>query len=158
MTVEIRTAVAADESPCFELLATLAGTTGTARPGEEEPIRETFRALLDASRGEILVADEGGVLLGMASVSYNVAMRYGGEYCQLEELIVDPAARGKNLGARLVQTTVDRARARGCPEYGLYLLASTEHNLEFYQKFGFEKVGSELRQRLDCVAISAARG
>lgn len=149
MTVEIRTAVAADESRCIELLAALAGTTGTDRPSTQPPIRTTFRALLDGSRGEILVADEDGELLGMASVSYNVAMRYGGEYCQLEELIVDPAARGKNVGARLVQTTVDRARARGCPEYGLYLVESTEHNLAFYQKFGFEKVGSELRQRLD---------
>jgi len=149
LSVDIRPARAEDEARCLELLAVLAGTTGSAHEREQEPIAAAFRSLLDGSRGEILVADEAGHLLGMASVSYNVAMRYGGEYCQLEELIVMPEARGKNVGALLVQTTVDRARARGCPEYGLYLVASTEHNLAFYQKFGFEKVGSELRQRLD---------
>ena len=149
MALEIRPALAADEERCMELLVALAGTTGAKRPRADGPMRATFRSLLDSLRGEILVADEDGVLLGMASVSYNLAMRYGGEYCQLEELIVDPEARGKNVGARLVQTSVVRAKARGCPEYGLYLMASTEHNLVFYQKFGFEKIGSELRQRLD---------
>ena len=99
-------------------------------------------------RGEVHIAEEDGVVLGLAAVSYNLAMRYGGDYCQLEELIVDPAARGKNAGGLLVQATVDRARERDCAEYGLYLVESTEHNLPFYEKYGFEKVGSELRQSL----------
>jgi GNAT superfamily N-acetyltransferase len=71
-----------------------------------------------------------------------------GEYAQLEELIVDPAARGKNVGGLLVETAVERARTRGCPEFGLYLLEATEHNRPFYEKVGFEHVGSEMRQRL----------
>jgi len=95
------------------------------------------------------VAEAAGVVLGMASVSYRPAMRYGGEYCQLEELIVDPTARGKNVGGLLVQATLDQARQRGCAEYGLYLVASTEGNAAFYAKYGFEKVGSELRQALN---------
>ena len=37
-------------------------------------------------------------ILGMASISFNLALRYNGEYCQLEELIVDQNARGKNVG------------------------------------------------------------
>lgn len=129
----------------MELLDALRGATGgklDPQPGE------AFDRLLSAERGEVLVAVEDGIVLGMASVSYNLAMRYGGEYCQLEELIVDPSARGKNLGGLLVTATVERARSRGCAEYGLYLVASTEHNLPFYEKYGFEKVGSELRQRL----------
>jgi hypothetical protein len=32
------------------------------------------------------------------TVSYNLAIRYAGEYAQLEELIIDPAACGKNIG------------------------------------------------------------
>ena len=100
-------------------------------------------------RGQIIVAVEDGVVLGMATVSFNLALRYRGEYCQLEELIVSEAARGRSLGGRLVQATVDAARARGCAEMGLYLLPSTEHNRPFYAKYGFEGVGSEMRQRLD---------
>jgi GNAT superfamily N-acetyltransferase len=109
---------------------------------------EVFTALLDGARGEVIVAEEDGRVLGFASVSYNLAMRYGGEYCQLEELIVDPEARGEHVGAKLVETTLERARARGCGEYGLYLVEATEGNWPFYEKFGFERVGTELRQVL----------
>ena len=108
----------------------------------------TFDALLGRERGEIHVADEDGTLLGMATVSYNLAMRYRGEYCQLEELIVDPEARGKNVGGLLVQASLDRAKQRGCAEYGLYLVATTERNQPFYEKYGLVRVGSEMRMDL----------
>ena len=123
----------------------LSAATGGSRSGA---FASAFEALVEGARGQILVAEENGGLLGMASISYNLALRYGGEYCQLEELIVDPAARGKNIGALLVEATLSQARARGCAEYGLYLVASTEGNQAFYEKFGFQKVGSEMRQAL----------
>jgi ribosomal protein S18 acetylase RimI-like enzyme len=82
-------------------------------------------------------------------VSYNLAIRYGGEYCELEELIVDEAARGLNLGRILVQRTIDDARRRGCAEMGLYLVPSTEGNRGFYEKLGFEVLGTEMRQTFE---------
>ena len=142
MTIGIRTATNSDQARCLELIEQLTGGTRVAGWAA------TFEALLDARRGEVLVADEAGTLLGVATVSYNLAIRYAGEYAQLEELIVDPAARGKNVGGLLVGTAVERARTRGCAEFGLYLLESTEHNRPFYEKYGFEYVGSEMRQRL----------
>jgi glucosamine-phosphate N-acetyltransferase len=142
MTIAIRVATETDEARCFEMIETLTGQTRASGWSA------TFRELLGAGRGEVLVADEGGTLLGIATVSYNLAIRYAGEYAQLEELIVEPAARGKNVGGLLVQTAVDRARTRGCAEFGLYLLESTEHNRPFYEKYGFKYIGSEMRQRL----------
>ena len=108
-----------------------------------------FDNLLDQTRGQVLVAEEDGRQLGLASLSFNLAMRYGGEYCQLEELVVDPDARGKNIGGLLMTESVRLAKQRGCPDFGLYLVESTEHNRAFYEKYGFIYVGSELRQRLD---------
>ena len=146
MSVTVRTATAADQPRCMALLGMLGEATGGSyHPGAPR----AFDSLLDEARGQVLVADEDGTLLGMATVSYNVAMRYGGEYCQLEELIVDPEARGKNVGGLLVEATVRVAKQRGCAEYGLYLVATTESNRPFYEKYGFEVVGSEMRQRLD---------
>lgn len=149
MSITIRDASAQDAAACMGLLDALAAATGNHQDAAAaDRRRATFDSLLDHARGKVLVADEDGTLLGMASISFNVAMRYGGEYCQLEELIVDPAARGKNVGGLLVQATVDQARARGCAEYGLYLVASTTHNQPFYEKYGFEVVGAEMRQSL----------
>jgi len=42
----------------------------------------------------------------MASISFNLALRYNGEYCQLEELVVDPDARGQNVGGLLLEETI----------------------------------------------------
>ena len=109
---------------------------------------EAFSELLNGQRGAILVAEEDGVILGTVTISYNLAIRYSGEYCQLEELIVDGTARGKNAGGLLVQAAIDSAKARGCAEMGLYLIETTEGNRPFYEKYGFEYVGSEMRQRL----------
>ncbi|MDA1075287.1 MAG: GNAT family N-acetyltransferase [Proteobacteria bacterium] len=145
MTINIRNAGSEDKAACVGLLKALSGATGS---NITLTINDVFERLLDKNRGEILVAEEAGVLLGMATVSYNLALRYGGEYCQLEELIVSERARGKNLGGLLVQRTVDTARARGCAEYGLYLVESTEHNRGFYEKYGFIAVGTEMRQKL----------
>jgi GNAT superfamily N-acetyltransferase len=142
MTVEVRVAGEMDEERCLEMIETL---TGDARA---DGWASTFQALLGGERGEVLVAHEDGDLLGVATVSYNLAIRYAGEYAVLEELIVEPSARGRNVGGLLVENTVERARRRGCSEFGLYLMESTEHNRPFYEKYGFEFVGSEMRQRL----------
>lgn len=158
MTVEIRGAESADYNGCIKLLIQLQAATQDEQGVEKEEGSarfsiDVFEQLLTGERGRILVAEEidaggGKQLLGMATVSYNLALRYNGEYCQLEELIVDPNARGKNVGGLLVTRTVEEARARGCQEFGLYLLETTEHNRPFYEKYGFNCVGSEMRQVL----------
>ncbi len=145
MTVTVRAAAAADAKRCLELLTMLGGPEGRALPDGAGTL---FDDLLTAERGQILVAEDAGEVLGMATQSYNIALRYGGEYAQLEELIVDPKARGKNVGGRLLAAAIDAARARGAAEYGLYLLAWTEHNRPFYEKFGLKVVGSEMRMAL----------
>ena len=144
MAVEIREATVDDEASCAALLAELGSTMG-----EDARFPDVFKQLVTKERGQITLAVEDGTALGMATVSFNVALRYGGEYCQLEELIVSPRARGRNLGGRLVQAVVDLATERSCGEIGLYLVESTEHNRPFYAKYGFEVVGTEMRQRLN---------
>ena len=146
MSVQIRTAVAADRTRCLDLLTSLSQATGGSMHANSGVV---FDSLLDGSRGQVLVAEEDDRQLGLASLSFNLAMRYGGEYCQLEELVVDPDARGKNIGGLLMTECVRVAKQRGCADFGLYLVESTEHNRVFYEKYGFIYVGSELRQRLD---------
>ncbi len=141
--IRVRPATATDRDRCLDLIATLTGRPPTP------PWAATLDRLLAGDRGAAVVAELDGVVVGCATVSYNLAIRYGGEYAQLEELIVDPSATGLGLGRILVQRTIDDARRRGCAEMGLYLVASTEGNRGFYQKLGFEIVGTELRQALD---------
>ena len=145
MSIVLRYDNAADLTHCVALLTALQTDTSSK---QGPPLTEIFEQLLTKARGQIVVAEEGGVILGMVTVSYNLAMRYGGEYCQLEELIVTPAARGKKLGGLLVQKVIDNAKNRGSAEIGLYLVETTEHNRPFYEKYGFVALGTEMRQLL----------
>lgn len=138
--VRTRPAEAADRSRVYELVTTLTGKAPT------EGWDDVYASHLAGERGAIVVAENDGGILGCATVSYNVALRYAGEYCELEELIVDESARGLNLGRILVQRTIDDARRRGCAEMGLYLVPHTEGNRGFYEKLGFEVLGTEMRQ------------
>lgn len=143
MTISTRPATADDADRCIELL----GMARNAPPGPAEGERAVFQRLLDHERGQVFVAVDGDGVVGMATVSYNLAMRYRGEYCQLEELFVDPAARGRNAGGLLVQHTIRHARERGCAEYGLYIDRS-ERNRPFYEQYGLAVVGPEMRMGL----------
>ena len=145
MSVSIRLAESADLSKCLELLNILVGASDNDHGLFDA---DTFNELISKARGCLVVAEEDGDLLGMASISFNLALRYNGEYCQLEELVVDPKARGKNVGGLLLEETISLAKARGCKEFGLYLLESTKHNEPFYAKYGFLNVGLEMRQTL----------
>ncbi len=141
--VRTRPATAADRDRCFELIELLTGQAPA------DGWTEVFDSLVASERGAVVVAENDEGILGCATVSYNLAVRYGGEYCELEELIVDSSARGLNLGRILVQRTIDDARARGCAEMGLYLVPTTEGNRGFYEKLGFEVLGTEMRQTFD---------
>ena len=93
MSVSIRLAESADLSKCLELLNILVGASDNDRGLFDAG---TFIELISKARGCLVVAEEDGDLLGMASISFeNLALRYNGEYCQLEELVVDPRSSGQ---------------------------------------------------------------
>ena len=145
MSVTVRLAKLEDQNRCSELLEVLAKATSDPHEIFDSG---TFKNLISNERGSLVVAEENKTVLGMASISFNLALRYNGEYCQLEELVVDQDARGKNVGGLLIEETIKLAKKRGCKEYGLYILESTKHNQGFYEKYGFVKVGEEMRQPL----------
>ena len=145
MTITVRFAELRDRDRCEELLNLLVGNTAAS---EKIFSGQVFKTIVAGRYGRVLLACEDEVALGMASISFNYALRYDGRYAQLEELIVDPVARGKNVGGLLVEEALKTARDEGCKEFGLYLLESTKHNQPFYEKYGFGVIGHEMRQSL----------
>ena len=139
--VTTRPARLADEPRVLALLAQL-----FERDLSGEPARAAaYRRMLASERGFVLVAEDDGGVLGVISVSVNLAIRFDTAYAQIEELVVDGAARGKQAGAILVRAAMDEARRRGCEEMGLY---PREETRAFYEKLGVRYVGVELRQRI----------
>ena len=145
MSVSIRLAKSEDRQQCSELVDVLSKATSDSNNNFD---LNTFNQVISNERGSLLIAEERGKILGMASISFNLALRYNGEYCQLEELVVHQEARGKNVGGLLIEESLKLAKNRGCKEFGLYLLESTKHNQSFYEKYGFVVIGEEMRQSL----------
>ena len=145
MTITVRFAELRDRDRCEALLNLLVVNTAAS---ENIFSGQVFETIVAGRYGRVLLACEDESALGMASISFNYALRYDGRYAQLEELIVDPVARGKNVGGLLVEEALKTARDEGCKEFGLYLLESTKHNQPFYEKYGFGVIGHEMRQSL----------
>ena len=140
--IDVRPATEADVVRILELLSGL-----FERDLTDEPVRATsLRRMLGSDRGAVLVAVDDGTVQGVITFSCNLAVRFDTAYAQIEELVVDDAARGKKAGAALVRAAMHEARARGCEEMGL---SPRETTRGFYEGLGFQYVGDELRQRLD---------
>ncbi len=137
----VRCARAEDEDDAMRLLAVLFGD----RTPDWTGCRRAFQSLLDSPRGVILIADDAGAVAGLISMSFNLAIRYGSDYAQIEELIVDNRYRGQGLGGLLVNAAIETARRQGSEEIGLY---AREHNRPFYEHLGFAYAGPEMRQAL----------
>jgi glucosamine-phosphate N-acetyltransferase len=54
----------------------------------------------------------------------------------IEDVVVDAAARGRRLGARLVAAAADTARRAGCYKV---ILDCSEANVAFYEKCGLSR-------------------
>ena len=147
-TTRVRYATPDDESKVFTLLSALM----EGEPVGDSPIerssaaRATYRDLLTSDRGSVIVFEVDGDVLGVVTCSYVTAIRYGGNYARMEELIVDDRARGTGAGRMLVDAAIAEARRRGC---GLMTLYAREHTRAFYEKAGFRYIGPELHRATD---------
>jgi len=141
----VRSATPADESKVFTLLSALmeGKLVGDSPIEQSSAARATYRDLLTSDRGSVIVFEVDGDVLGVVTCSYVTAIRYGGNYARMEELIVDDRARGTGAGKILVDAAIAEARRRGC---GLMTLYAREHTRAFYEKAGFRYIGPELHR------------
>jgi ribosomal protein S18 acetylase RimI-like enzyme len=100
-----RYARAEDENDVIRLLTQLFSD----RDVPWEKCRATFRELLHTPRGVVLVAEDVSGVVGVISLSFTLAIRYGGDYAQIEELVVDTRCRGQGYGALLVKAAMAEA-------------------------------------------------
>lgn len=146
--VLVRPGTLADEPAVFALLPALTEAALVAGiPIEQSSAaRAVYRDLVTCKHGSVIVFEADGEVLGLITSSYVSAIRYGGDYARLEELIVDDTARGAGAGMALLQAAIGEARRRGCSLITLY---SRETTRAFYEKAGFRYAGPELHCAID---------
>jgi ribosomal protein S18 acetylase RimI-like enzyme len=134
-----------EDGPAIEALLEqlFAGYSDVRAPASDR--LPALPGMIASDRIRILVVEDDGGVLGLISFSFDLALRYAGEYAQIEELIVDPRGRCQKLGVRLVRAAIEAARDRGCREIGRY---AREETRAFYEKLGFSYAGPEVRLAL----------
>ena len=90
-----------------------------------------------------IVALEKGNVLGYASIHYikKITRKTG----IIEDVVVQENQRGKGIGKLLVNTLIEKAKKNNCDKI---ILSSSEKNLKFYQKLGFQKNEFEMIMRI----------
>ena len=90
-----------------------------------------------------IVALEEGNVLGYASIHYlkKITRKSG----IIEDVVVKENQRGKGIGKLLVNNLIEKAKKNNCDKI---ILSSSEKNLKFYQKLGFQKNEFEMIMRI----------
>ena len=115
LTPLIRPLRAADEADWRRLWTGYLKFYQTSVP--EEVYASTFARLLgdDARDFNALVAEVDGQLLGLTHYLFHRHAWHIEEVCHLQDLYVDPQARGTGLGRKLIEAVYARADAAGAP-------------------------------------------
>lgn len=89
--------------------------------------------------GAILVVRDGPAILAMVNLLFTVSTALGEEVALLEDMVVDPMARGSGLGSDLLAYAIDFARRRGCKRITLLTDEANTAAQRFYARQGFAK-------------------
>jgi len=97
-----------------------------------------FDAISADSRNFLIVADDGGSVVGCFQQTYIPGLgRHGAERCQIEAVRVSAGMRGRGVGRDMMMWAIAQARSRGC---ALVQLTTDKTRLDahrFYERLGF---------------------
>lgn len=133
----IRSAVAADEEPVLALFEELLAPPGR-RPAGYTRARGAagFRHALAHPDADVLLAEDAGRVVGLATVYVDLESIRFGRRCWLEDLVVTSARRSQGVGARLLAAAAAWARGRGCTHLELSSANARKDAHRFYLAHG----------------------
>jgi GNAT superfamily N-acetyltransferase len=136
--LRIRPAAPADVSLVFAFVRALARFEELEHevriPGAEERLREHMFGARPAC--EVLIAEEGRAAVGFA-LFFPVYSTFETEVClHLEDLFVEPDARGRGIGEALLRAVAGIAHGRGCARLQWNVLDWNRGAIAFYERLG----------------------
>ena len=105
--------------------------------------KEINESIFSSDEVDGIVAMEQGNILGYASIHYikKITRKSG----IIEDVVVKENQRGKGIGKLLVKNLIEKAKKNNCDKI---ILSSSEKNLKFYEKLGFQKNEFEMIMRV----------
>ena len=140
--LSIRLATAGDEVAALDLMEELFEPPGM-RPDDftRDRARTGFQRYVADKSGDVLLAETGGSLVGLANVYVDIPSIRFGTRCWLEDLVVTSAQRSTGVGRRLLEAATAWARERGCTHLELDSGNARKDAHRFYVDQGMEQQG-----------------
>ena len=155
MTLTIRPAVPEDLELIIGFIRALADYERLADAVVLDPVQLGCHLFGDKPMAEVLIGEIDGAPHGFALFFHNFSTFAGKPGIYLEDLFVDPEARGSGLGkallARLAQLAMERGRAR--LEWSV--LDWNEPSIAFYKSLGAKAMDEWTVYRMDGHALEA---
>lgn len=150
--MSVRAATVDDAPAVASAVEALLIELGGERPSATALEEGARRLAEDPSAGALLVAEDGGRVVGILAASWQYAIHVPGRYGTIQDLWVHPDWRSKALGHELVLALVRRAADAGVPRLEVGLpqesfagLGATER---FYRENDFTPLGPRMRRLL----------
>ncbi|NPV69788.1 MAG: GNAT family N-acetyltransferase [Firmicutes bacterium] len=140
--VTVRYAKQSDVDRIVPLLAELAGMYGVA-PAIPLLKASVSRAIGWPERVRFVVAEDGGALLGIASLHLGHFSTFSNtEYAHVEDVYVLPEYRGRKVAWRMLEFMRGAAKEIGCSRLELHALETNAAARNLYERFGFKSIES----------------
>lgn len=107
-------------------------------PLDEPRVRRGLQQLLaDAALGAVLFAEAEGERVGYLVLGWCFSIEQGGRHVLVDELYLEPAARGRGLGTALLAAACDWARGQGAEVARLEVNRHNPRAKALYLRHGF---------------------
>ncbi len=153
--ISIRNAVAADLDLIIGFIRALADYEKLADEVSLNPVRLGCHLFGDTPMAEVLIGEVDGAPSGFALFFHNFSTFEGKPGIYLEDLFVDPDARGAGLGKALLARLAQLAMERGCARLEWSVLDWNDPAIRFYKSLGAKMMDGWTTNRVDGEALSA---
>jgi GNAT superfamily N-acetyltransferase len=101
--------------------------------------RKGIRDAIEGPGSDILLALDGGTLVGLASVYADIQSIRHGPRCWLQDLVVSKDARSRGIGKLLLDAATEWAREHGCTHVQLSSGLGRVDAHRFYRREGMDE-------------------
>ena len=117
-------------------------------PQTEDALRGRLANVLADPRADVLVAEDGGALVGAATYFFVPVAHDTRPWCRITTLVVDEAHRGHGIGRMLVAAAETAARDAACSRIEATSALHRTGAHRFYEGLGYGQTSAHFLKRL----------